>query len=157
MKVYRLKHNKYKGEIVFGLPEEYRQSIGEQFINNLVKNIKPWTHGISYYNNGMFGFISKDALLTFLFHNTNIDHEIYYNIMEHFSIESYELHTWSRGLSKFLCMYFDDEINEDTREEINMVELENEEYKTIWQEPVPKSDISFIKESYYKKVKTYYS
>lgn len=157
MKVYRLKHNNYSGEIIFGLPEEYCKTEGEQFINKLVKNMKPWTHAIPYYNKCKFGFISLNALMTFLFHNTDITHECYYDIMENFSIESYELHTWSSGLSKFMCTYFDDEINEDTYEEVDMKLLEEEPYNIIWQDPVPKPDISFCKESYYSKVKTYYN
>lgn len=157
MKVYRLKHNNYNGEIIFGLPEEYNKTIGEQFINNLVKRYKPWTHAIPYYKNCKFGFISLNALMTFLFHNTDITHEIYYDIMENFSIESYELSSWSTGLSKFMCTYFNDEIKEPTYEEIEMKDLEEEQYNVVWQDPVPKSDINFMKESYYSKVKTYYN
>ena len=35
MKVYKLKHKEYDGDLVFGLPYPYNESPGEIYINNL--------------------------------------------------------------------------------------------------------------------------
>ena len=157
MKVYRLKHKEYTGEVIFGLPELYLSTAGEKKINELVRKYKPWTHAIPYYKNSKFAFVSYDALMTFLFHYTDMVEGEFDDIRQHFDIEEFNLTTWSAGLSKFLCTYFDDEIEEGTVVNVDMKEFKDPKpYNIVYQDPVPPSDISFIKESYYSKVKTYY-
>ena len=67
MRVYRLRHKQYKGDVVFGMPPTYCKKIGEKKINELFSNMKPWKHAIPYYKKSKFAFISADALVTFLF------------------------------------------------------------------------------------------
>ena len=90
--------------------------------------------------------IEKDAIIN----------EEYKDICDNYFVESFELTTWSTGLSKFLCTYFDDEVEQDTLNNYTIDEVRNWTVKFIYQDLVPKEDIKFVKESYYKTVKTYY-
>lgn len=156
MRVYRLRHKQYKGDVVFGMPSTYCKKIGEKKINELFSNMKPWKHAIPYYKKSKFAFISADALVTFLFSTNTLTSEEYKDICDNYFVESFELTTWSAGLSKFLCTYFDDEVEQDTLNNYTIDEVRNWTVKFIYQDLVPKEDIKFVKESYYKTVKTYY-
>ena len=156
MRVYRLRHKQYKGDVVFGMPPTYCKKIGEKKINELFSNMKPWKHAIPYYKKSKFAFISADALVTFLFSTNTLTSEEYKDICDNYFVESFELTTWSTGLSKFLCTYFDDEVEQDTLNNYTIDEVKNWTVKFIYQDLVPKEDIKFVKESYYKTVKTYY-
>lgn len=156
MRVYRLRHKQYKGDVVFGMPPTYCKKIGEKKINELFSNMKPWKHAIPYYKKSKFAFISADALVTFLFSTNTLTSEEYKDICDNYFVESFEVTTWSSGLSKFLCTYFDDEVEQDTLNNYTIDEVKNWTVKFIYQDLVPKEDIKFIKESYYKTVKTYY-
>lgn len=156
MRVYRLRHKQYKGDVVFGMPPTYCKKIGEKKINELFSNMKPWKHAIPYYKKSKFAFISADALVTFLFSTNTLTSEEYKDICNNYFVESFELTTWSAGLSKFLCTYFDDEVEQDTLNNYTIDEVRNWTVKFIYQDLVPKEDIKFVKESYYKTVKTYY-
>lgn len=156
MRVYRLRHKQYKGDVVFGMPPTYCKKIGEKKINELFSNMKPWKHAIPYYKKSKFAFISADALVTFLFSRNTLTSEEYKDICNNYFVESFELTTWSAGLSKFLCTYFDDEVEQDTLNNYTIDEVRNWTVKFIYQDLVPKEDIKFVKESYYKTVKTYY-
>lgn len=156
MRVYRLRHKQYKGDVVFGMPPTYCKKIGEKKINELFSNMKPWKHAIPYYKKSKFAFISADALVTFLFSTNTLTSEEYKDICDNYFVESFELTTWSSGLSKFLCTYFDDEVEQDTLNNYTIDEVRNWTVKFIYQDLVPKEDIKFVKESYYKTVKTYY-
>jgi len=156
MRVYRLRHKQYKGDIVFGMPPTYCKKIGEKKINELFSNMKPWKHAIPYYKKSKFAFISADALVTFLFSTNTLTSEEYKDICDNYFVESFEVTTWSSGLSKFLCTYFDDEVEQDTLNNYTIDEVRNWTVKFIYQDLVPKEDIKFVKESYYKTVKTYY-
>ena len=156
MRVYRLRHKQYKGDVVFGMPPTYCKKIGEKKINELFSNMKPWKHAIPYYKKSKFAFISADALVTFLFSRNILTSEEYKDICDNYFVESFELTTWSAGLSKFLCTYFDDEVEQDTLNNYTIDEVRNWTVKFIYQDLVPKEDIKFVKESYYKTVKTYY-
>lgn len=156
MRVYRLRHKQYKGDVVFGMPPTYCKKIGEKKINELFSNMKPWKHAIPYYKKSKFAFISADALVTFLFSTNTLTSEEYKDICDNYFVESFELTTWSTGLSKFLCTYFDDEVEQDTLNNYTIDEVRNWIVKFIYQDLVPKEDIKFVKESYYKTVKTYY-
>ena len=156
MRVYRLRHKQYKGDVVFGMPPTYCKKIGEKKINELFSNMKPWKHAIPYYKKSKFAFISADALVTFLFSTNTLTSEEYKDICDNYFVESFEVTTWSSGLSKFLCTYFDDEVEQDTLNNYTIDEVKNWTVKFIYQDLVPKEDIKFVKESYYKTVKTYY-
>ena len=157
MKVYKLVHNKYKGEIVFGLPQPYNKSLSEIYINNLFKDMKPWKQCIPYYKNSYFTFLSLDALMSFLFNNHKLEEDLFEDFCNKFYIESFEISTWSSGLSKFLCTYFNDEINKDgEKQKYNIGDIMNYTYKIVIQDFIPKYDISLCKEQYYKNVKTFY-
>jgi hypothetical protein len=156
MRVYRLRHKQYKGDVVFGMPPTYCKKIGEKKINELFSNMKPWKHAIPYYKKSKFAFISADALVTFLFSTNTLTSEEYKDICDNYFVESFEVTTWSSGLSKFLCTYFDDEVEQDTLNNYTIDEVRNWTVKFIYQDLVPKEDIKFVKESYYKTVKTYY-
>lgn len=156
MRVYRLRHKQYKGDVVFGMPPTYCKKIGEKKINELFSNMKPWKHAIPYYKKSKFAFISADALVTFLFSTNTLTSEEYKDICNNYFVESFEVTTWSSGLSKFLCTYFDDEVEQDTLNNYTIDEVRNWTVKFIYQDLVPKEDIKFVKESYYKTVKTYY-
>lgn len=156
MRVYRLRHKQYKGDVVFGMPPTYCKKIGEKKINELFSNMKPWKHAIPYYKKSKFAFISADALVTFLFSTNTLTSEEYKDICDNYFVESFEITTWSSGLSKFLCTYFDDEVEQDTLNNYTIDEVRNWTVKFIYQDLVPKEDIKFVKESYYKTVKTYY-
>ena len=156
MRVYRLRHKQYKGDVVFGMPPTYCKKIGEKKINELFSNMKPWKHAIPYYKKSKFAFISADALVTFLFSTNTLTSEEYKDICDNYFVESFEITTWSSGLSKFLCTYFDDEVEQDTLNNYTIDEGRNWTVKFIYQDLVPKEDIKFVKESYYKTVKTYY-
>lgn len=156
MRVYRLRHKQYKGDVVFGMPPTYCKKIGEKKINELFSNMKPWKHAIPYYKKSKFAFISADALVTFLFSANTLTSEEYKDICDNYFVESFEITTWSSGLSKFLCTYFDDEVEQDTLNNYTIDEVRNWTVKFIYQDLVPKEDIKFVKESYYKTIKTYY-
>ena len=156
MKVYRIIHKNYEGDVVFGLPYPYNESLSEKKINLLFGNMEPWTQSIPYYSKSKFAFISLDALLTFLMFENNFNNEEYEDFLNNFIIESFELNTWSSGLSKFLCTYFDDEVEEGTNEIIDINNLIDSTFKFIYQNPIPDFEIDFCKESYYKNVKTFY-
>ena len=156
MRVYRLRHKQYKGDVVFGLPPTYCKKVGEKKINELLGSIKPWKHAIPYYKKSKFAFISADALVTFLFSISTLTSEEYNSICDNFYIEELDINTWSTGLSKLLCTYFDDEVEEGTLENHTIDEVRNWTVKFVYQDAVPKEDIKFVKETYYKGVKTYY-
>ena len=156
MRVYRLRHKQYKGDVVFGMPPTYCKKIGEKKINELFSNMKPWKHAIPYYKKSKFAFISADALVTFLFSRNTLTSEEYKDICDNYFVESFEVTTWSSGLSKFLCTYFDDEVEQDTLNNYTIDEVRNWTVKFIYQDLVPKEEIKLVKESYYKTVKTYY-
>lgn len=159
MKAYRLVHKDYNGEVVFGLPFPYNQLEGEKKINYLFSKMKPWKHCIPYYKNNKFAFISLDALVTFLYYNGNLTNNEASNIENNFYIESFDLTAWSSGLSKFLCTYFEDEIDVESHiEKLQLKDLLNikENYNYISQDSVPEEDIKLVKEQYYQNIKTYY-
>ena len=159
MKVYKLKHKEYDGELVFGLPYPYNESPGEIYINELFKNMKPWNQCVPYYRNSHFAFVSIDALCTFLFDTLPMsDEDTLLDLEDKFYVESFDLTVWSDGLSNFLCTYFDDEIETATEEQqYDMKTVKNSfEYKYVTQDPVANDDISLCKERYYKNVKTFY-
>lgn len=156
MKVYRLVHKDYKGEVVFGLPFPYNNSDGEQKINLLFSKMKPWKHCIPYYKDSKFAFVSLDAINSFLFYNkSELTEQEFNDINDNFFVESYDVGTWSNGLSDFLCTYFDNEII-DTYETFSLKDLVKLTFNLIKQSPVPQKNIKMAKESYYSKVKTYY-
>ena len=156
MKVFRLRHKQYKGDVIFGLPPTYCKKVGEKKINELLRNIKPWKHAIPYYKKSKFAFVSVDALNSFLFLSNELTSEEYSSICDNFYIEELEINIWSAGLSKFLCTYFDDEVEEGTLVNRTIDEVRNWTVKFVYQDAVPKEDIKFVKETYYKGVKTYY-
>jgi len=159
MKVYKIVNNDFDGEPVFGLPYPFNETNGEKKLNQLFGTIKPWTHCIPYYKKSKFAFISKNALLTFLFGNKNIEltyEDIKELMLAGWKVISFELNTWSDGLSKFMCTYFNDEIADSEIETYTFDELFNIKYDKVTQDNVPKSDIRDIKEKYYNDVKTYY-
>ena len=156
MKVFRLRHKQYKGDVVFGMPSTYCKKIGEKKINELFSKMKPWTHAIPFYKKSKFAFISIDALNSFLFFIQSLTSEEYNNICDNYFVESFEINTWSAGLSKYLCTYFDDEIEENTLQIYTIDDIRNLTTEFVYQDAVPKEDIKLIKETYYKGVKTYY-
>ena len=158
MKVYKLKHKEYNGELVFGLPYPYNESPGEIYVNELLKNMKPWNHCVPYYRNSHFAFVSLNAVLSFLFISSiELTIDIYNDLNDKFYVESFDLSVWSDGLSKYLCTYFDDEINEDTnKQKYNIEELNSFNRNYVTQDPIADADISLCKERYYKNVKTFY-
>ena len=156
MKVYRLVHKDYNGEVVFGLPFPYNNSDGEKKINLLFSKMKPWKHCIPYYKDSKFAFVSLDAINSFLFYNkSELTEQEFNDINDNFFVESYDVGTWSNGLSDFLCTYFDNEII-DTYETFSLKDLVKLTFNLIKQSPVPQENIKMAKESYYSKVKTYY-
>ena len=157
MKVYRLVHKDYKGEIVFGLPFPYNQLEGEKKINYLFSKFKPWKQCIPYYKNCKFAFVSLDALMSFLLYYSYENEQEYNDIENNFYVESFEVTSWSSGLSNFLCTYFDDEINDEYEvEKIELRDLRGHQIKYVKQDPVPDEDIKLVKEQYYQNIKTYY-
>ena len=89
MRVYRLRHKQYKGDVVFGMPPTYCKKIGEKKINELFSNMKPWKHVIPYYKKSKFAFISADALVTFLFSTNTLTSEEYKDICDNYFVESF--------------------------------------------------------------------
>lgn len=158
MKAYKLCHKDYEGELVFGLPSPYRESLSEEYVNGLFKNMKPWNHCIPYYKNAHFAFVSLDALLSFLFLGSKeLTSDIYEDMCSKFYVVSFDLTIWSAGLSKYLCTYFDDEIDENSiNERIDIETLNSYDRKYVIQDPVPPTDIEMSKELYYKGVKIFY-
>ena len=118
--------------------------------------MKQWKHAIPYYKKSKFAFVSAGALNSFLFLSNTLTSEEYKVICDNYFVESFEITTWSSGLSKFLCTYFDDEVEQDTLNNYTIDEVRNWTIKFIYQDLVPKEDIKFVKESYYKTIKTYY-
>lgn len=159
MKVYRLIHNDYKGEVVFGLPFPYNQLEGEKKINYLFSKMKPWKQCVPYYKNSKFAFISLNALISFLYWNSDLTEQECNDIENNFYVESFDVSSWSSGLSNFLCTYFDDEIDttEYPIEKLNLKDLRGYTNKYIKQDPVPEEDIKLVKEQYYQNIKTYYN
>ena len=66
----------------------------------------------------LFSNFKKEELMQLYLYPTipNID------ICDNYFVESFEITTWSSGLSKFLCTYFDDEVEQDT---LNNYTIEN--------------------------------
>ena len=157
MKVYRLVHKDYKGEVVFGLPFPYNQLEGEKKINYLFSKMKPWKHCIPYYEGDKFGFISINALVSFLYWDGDLTEQEYKDIEDNFYVESYEVSSRCSGLSKFLCSYCEDEIDTaELIEKLSLKELIGYTIKYIKQDHVPIDDIKIVKEKYYQNIKTYY-
>lgn len=154
MRIYKLEHKDYNGELTFGLPFPYNQLEGEKKINELFSEMKPWKHCIPYYKNSKFAFVSLDALVTFL-NNGNLTEQERQEINDNFYIKTFNLTTWSSGLSKFMCTYFDDEIDSSI-EIIHIEDILNTEVNEVIQDMVPKSDIRQTKDDYYSNIKTYY-
>ena len=91
-----------------------------------------------------------------MFLSNTLTSEEYNSICDNFYIEELEINTWSTGLSKLLCTYFDDEVEEGTLVNRTIDEVKNWTVTFVYQDAVPKEDIKFVKETYYKGVKTYY-
>jgi len=160
MRVYRIVNNDLKGESFFGLPYPFNQTNGEQKLNKLFANMKPWTQGVPYFKNSKLVFISKDALMTFLFNNKNIEltsDDIKELDLAGWKIESFEVTICSPGLSNFMGTYFNDEVIENTFEYYSFDELYNNcNYNKVFQSYVPKFSIKEMWNKYYTEVKTYY-
>lgn len=154
MRIYRLKHKDYNGELTFGLPFPYNQLEGEKKVNELFSKMKPWKHCIPYYRNSKFAFVSLDALVTFL-KNGNLTEQERQEINDNFYIKTFNATTWSSGLSKFMCTYFDDEID-SLIEVMHIEDILNTEVNEVIQNMVPISDIRQTKDDYYSNIKTYY-
>ncbi len=162
MKVYKLVHKKYKGDVMLGLPQTYKNKPGEKYIQEKLNNFKPWKYAIPYYKNSRFAFMSSHALLTFLFgplgSPQDISEDIFESINDNFYIIEYDVTIWSSGLSSMLCTHFDDEVNNEIeKREITFKEISSWTYKVIYQDDVPKDDIRLTKSKYYTNVKTYFS
>ena len=157
MKIFRITRKNYDGEVMFGIPEEICND-GDRKINSYLSEICPYTQCVPYYNNAKFGFISMNALCTFLFgrkKNLLSDEELD-EINENYIVKTYEIDTWTRGLSKFMCTYFDDEIVEGPLDSYAIKELNSQTFKYIFQTDVPKEDIEMSKEQFYSNVKFHY-
>lgn len=161
MRAYKIVNSDYPNEIVFGMPYPFNQTNGEKKLIQLFSNMKPWTQCVPYFKNSKFAFVSKDALMSFLFNNKNVN-LTYDDIKEldlaGWKIKSFELTTWSAGLSNFMCTYFDDEIVDNSFETYTFDELYNNcnNYNKVYQNNVPKFAINDIKNKYYNNIKTYY-
>ena len=158
MKVYKLIHKDYLGDVVFGLPFPYNQLEGEKKVNYLFNKMKPWKHCIPYYKNSKFAFISLDALISFLYYNGDLTENETIDIENNFYVEFFEVSSRCSGLSNFLCSYCEDEIDTaELIEKLNLKELSGYTIKYIKQDPVPIDDIKIVKEKYYQNIKTYYN
>jgi hypothetical protein len=160
MRVYKLVRKDYSGEEVFGYPNSeiinFNTNINS-VLNKKFETIKPWTHCIPYYKNSHFAFLSLSALNTFLFEDDyDFSEDELYELNEYFEIKSFELSIWSAGLSKFLCTYFNDEVIEGTEITYSIKDISEMSYDYVYQDDVPKGEITEIKNKYYNGVITYY-
>ena len=154
MKIFRLTRKDYDGEVVFGIPSEICTD-SDKKINSYLTKYRPYDHCIPYYKKAKFGFLSLNALCTFLFANNENEftEEELKEVNNNYVVQTYELDTWSKGLSKFMCTYFDDEVLEGPIDTYSINDLMGYTFKFIYQTNVPKEDIALVKEQYYSKVK----
>jgi len=158
MRVYRLRHKQYKGDVVFGLPFPYNQLDGEKRINKLFSKMKPWKHCIPYYKNSKFAFVSLSAINTFLLYNkVDLTPQEFKDINDNFIIESFEISVYSSGFSKFLCNYLDEDVVDMTYKKYKLKDISSLTFDFIKQPPVPQEDIKMSRLTYYNKIKTYYN
>lgn len=158
MKTYRLQ-NGTVGEIMFGV-DNFTNDETLNKLNKGLSKIKPYTHCVPYYPKAKFSFISLNAFKYFLFGICKFDEEDIKHLQTlGFCVYELDLGVYSTGLSKLFCTYFDDEIVEFLKYDLDFLfaNADSFKYRSINQPPVPKESIKEVKNQYYKDVKFKYN
>ena len=153
MKTYQLKNDEID-EIIFGV-NNFINTETLNKLNNGLSKIKPYTHCVPYYPKSKFSFISLNAFKYFLFDLCKFDIEDIKNLKTlGFYINEIDLGVYSTGLSKIFCTFFDDEIVELLKFDLELffANADSLKYRKINQPPVSTESIKFCKNKYYKNI-----
>lgn len=112
MKIIKLKLKNYDYDLHFGLPEDHKELECEKKLHYGFTKIKPWLYCIPYYEDSSVAFVSKDAILTFLYDVCKLTKEEIKELNEiGYYLEYYKTPIVDTGFSKLICTFKLDEIN----------------------------------------------
>ena len=63
MRVYRLRHKQYKGDVVFGMPPTYCKKIGDIQINNNYNGFYPLHPNRSVFKSLSHGYLTASTMV----------------------------------------------------------------------------------------------
>lgn len=111
MSYYRL-INPANEEIVFGVDNVDDNAVLKK-LNRGVATVRPYNHVVPYFKKAKFAFMDFNAFKYFLFYICKFS---YHDLLElenlGYKVIEQDLESYSNGLSRLFCTYFDDEVVE---------------------------------------------
>ena len=154
MRAFRLTDGT-ENELIFGVDNSINNATLDKLKKGLAR-IKPFEQVVPYYKNSKFAFISFNAFKYFLFGLCDFSYEDLIELERlGYKVIDEDLSCYSRGLSKLICTYFDDEVVELKTELLSKLfeNADSMKYDTIYQPILPKEIIKECKDQFYKNVK----
>lgn len=142
-------------EVMFGIDSNNKQSTVK--LKKGLNDMRPYNECVSHYKNDKFAFLSLNAFKNFLFNKCKLTLEDINELAEEgYYVTIQDLRVYIRGLSKYICSYFDDEVVEPVKE-VQLTDLfdnaDSMVYEEIFSDPIPKEFIKECKDQYYRNVK----
>lgn len=155
MRAFRLICDTEDNDIIFGIDNFSNNAVLKK-LNNGLSKIRPYEQLVPFYKNSKFAFSSLESFKFFLFHLCKFS---FFDLIEledlGFAFIDEDLEGYAKGLSKILCTYFDDEVNNFKKESLTdfFATADSREYEIIKIGPYPKEDIKACKAQFYQNVK----
>lgn len=157
MKIIKLKLKDYDEDIHFGLPNEHKTSNVEKKLNRGLALVKPWLYCIPYYDDSSVAFLSKDAILTFLYDICEFEKEeiIELNNIGYY-IEYYKVSLVDTGFSKIICTFKMDEVKDGPKQDsiLKYARKQNFKHLSFFENVINTKDSNRIKNTYYNNIKS---
>lgn len=146
---YKLSNEKLgKDVIAYGIDNPNGEA--EAKISKALSRVKPYVHGIPFFDGSEFAFKGLDEINTFLFNYCNLDSDECKKLDENgWKIEKIKCDSIVKGLSNMILGYFTDSI--EHIKDMSIYSLYGGSYNIIQEQQYPKDDAMFIYNSYYKK------
>lgn len=154
MQAYRLV-NETENDIIFGV-DNLNNNVTLEKLAKGISNTRPYNQAIPYYKNSKFAFTSFNAFKYFLFDICRLNHDDLLELERlGYKVQNEDLGCYSKGLSKILCTYFDDEVVELKMELLSELfeNADSMKYNGIAQPILPKEITKSCKAKFYKNVK----
>ena len=146
---YKLSNDKIGKDIIaYGISNATNSA--EEKISNALRRVKPYVHGIPFFDGSEFAFKGLDELNTFLFNYCNFDSdECKLLDQSGWKIEKIKCDSIVKGLSNMILGYFTDSC--EHLKDMSLYSLYGSSYKIVQELQYPKDDAMFIYNSFYKK------
>ena len=153
MRAFRLTDGT-ENELIFGVDNSINNATLGKLKKGLAR-IKPFEQVVPYYKNSKFAFISFNAFKYFLFGLCDFSYEDLIELERlGYKVIDEDLSCYSRGLSKLICTYFDDEVVELKTELLSKL-FENadlKDYKVVTLDVGPDKFIKECRNQFYRSV-----